>query len=84
MSDLFTEIIKNSTNNKNVSTLIVEYLTDLPILPFLDELIEYMILISTDSDWNYENYYIKSYSGTRVMNKTYIHLIETHALFKIR
>jgi hypothetical protein len=38
MSELFLEIYKNSTLNKNVSTLVVEYLTDPPALPFLREL----------------------------------------------
>ncbi len=42
MSELFAEIYRNSTLNRNVSTLVVEYLTDPPPLPFLAELIDIM------------------------------------------
>ncbi len=62
MSDLFIEISKNSTNNKNVSTLIVEYLTDPPVLPFLDELNKNTKVVKfyTTLCWFYSLYYIDS------------------------
>ncbi len=63
--DLFTEIIKNSTNNKNVSTLVIEYLTDPPRLPFLDQLINTTsyLLSSTNKCIFYNNHYYIIRSG---------------------
>jgi hypothetical protein len=48
MSELFLEIYKNSGLNRNVSTLVVEYLTDPPILPFLKELCKTTFSIESD------------------------------------
>ncbi len=39
MSELIIEIIKNSTLNKNTSTLVESYLLDPPKLPFLTQLV---------------------------------------------
>ncbi len=51
MSELYFEIVKNSTLNKNVSTLIESYLLDPPKLPFLNELCDktkvILFLVST-------------------------------------
>jgi hypothetical protein len=38
MSELYLEILKNSTLNRNTSILIESYLLDPPILPFINEL----------------------------------------------
>jgi hypothetical protein len=59
MSELYLEILKNSTLNRNTSTLVESYLLDPPILPFLCELREMTSCISDDT--KYVQYYT-SYS----------------------
>ncbi len=44
--------------NKNVSGIIIRYLTDPPELPFLMELKNKTSWIKQDSDWCYTNYYV--------------------------
>ncbi len=58
MSELLIEIIKNSTLNKNTSTLVESYLLDLPELPFLDELYNMTMDIANNDDIHYTKYYI--------------------------
>ncbi len=46
---------------KNIRGIIINYLTDPPILPYIDELRLKTELISRDNDWCYVNYYIFKY-----------------------
>ncbi len=65
MSDLYQAIIKNSTLNKNVSTLVESYLLDPPVLPFLRELKikTYILFVDSERYWSYQKYYINMSNG---------------------
>ncbi len=56
--------------NKNVYNIIIDYLTDLPILPYIDELHRETELISHDNDWCYLNYYIRKIRENQLIYTT--------------
>ncbi len=71
-------IIQNRVGNKNVSTIIINYLTDPPPLPFIAELLDTTKWMLDDDDfWNYENYYVmimnnqRSYVKQKYVYKNY-------------
>ncbi len=72
-------IIQNRVGNKNVSTIIINYLTDPPPLPFIAELLDTTKWMLDDDDfWNYENYYVmimnnqRSYVKQKYVYKNYL------------
>ncbi len=75
MNDLYQEIIKNTTLNRNVSTLIESYLLDPPVLPFLEELYNSTNWIADlPYYWYYEKYRVSIYNHCRSNhNKARLH-----------
>ncbi len=69
MSELFIEIFKNSSLNKNTSTLVESYLLDLPVLPFIKELETktFHILDDTEHYQCYTEYSCLHYSSNRIL-----------------
>jgi hypothetical protein len=65
MTELFAEIYKNSTLNRNVSTLIEQYLLDPPVLPFLEELGKQTRMVNyyCTHNWFYNDYMINGGTG---------------------
>ncbi len=52
-----TEIL-NTLLNKNTSNIVIGYLIDPPVLPYLDELLTRTLRISEDPDWCYNRYFV--------------------------
>ncbi len=45
---------------RSVSKIMIDYLTDPPVLPYLVELDKITRNIRNDEDWCYDNYYVKN------------------------
>ncbi len=73
--------------NKNVSKIIVDYLTDPPTLPYLNELTNKTQNIASDPDWCYDRYYIDIMNLTRRKLMITTRIVKTgigaHAIFYI-
>jgi hypothetical protein len=60
------ELLSNTGLVRNTASIIINYLTDLQPLPFIDELFQETIFIShNDNLICYSNYYISSVIGKR-------------------
>ncbi len=74
MSELFSKICANSTHNKNVSSIIIGYLTDPPKLPFINELHRAtQSMLNDDLFWNYAHYFVDKSDSTKNYGKQKIY-----------
>ncbi len=69
--------------NRNVSSIIINYLTDLPKLPYLDELKYRTQRVYNDVDWSYRDHYISRYKH-KIVLKTRIRRDERDGSIYIR
>ncbi len=56
--DIYSELISGCYLSKNTSGIVISYLTELPKLPYIDELDKMINSMRGDSDWFYTNYYV--------------------------
>ncbi len=56
---------------KNVIGIIIDYLTDPPYLPYIDELKKKTYPIARETDWCYNRYYIQN-NSYRINHRTRI------------
>ncbi len=85
INNFLSELLSSHYLSKNITSIIIDYLTDPPVLPYLEELQYRTRCVCKDPDWYYNNYSVNNRNrGKHIMKKSYIFIAPINWLVVVR